>query len=79
MGANVSKGYSSYKLQPKVCKLLLDFIPNGPHKITFEIIESLKIESLTIFFLFSLIWDPIGVKILKTLPRNRTQTFPNWS
>ncbi len=50
MGANVSKGYSSYKLQPKVCKLLLDFIPNGPHKITFEIIESLKIESLTIFF-----------------------------
>ncbi len=32
MGAKISKRYSSYKLQPKVLKRVLNFPPNGPHK-----------------------------------------------
>ena len=31
MGAKISKRYSSYKSQPKVLKLVLNFPPNGPH------------------------------------------------
>ncbi len=29
----ISKRYSSYKLQPKLLKLVLNFPPSGPHKI----------------------------------------------
>ncbi len=36
MGAKISKRYSSYKLQPEVLKLVLNFSPNGPHKTTFK-------------------------------------------
>ncbi len=43
MGATISKRYSSYKLQPNAFKLLLNFLPNGPHKTTFGIFEILKI------------------------------------
>ena len=50
MGVKISTRYSSYKSQLKVFKLLLNFLPNGPHKITFEIFEILKIEMLMIFF-----------------------------
>ncbi len=32
MGVKISKRYSSYKSQPKVLKLVLNFPPNGPHK-----------------------------------------------
>ncbi len=49
MGAKISKRYSSYKSQPKVLKLLLNFLPNGPHKSTVGIFEILKIEILVIF------------------------------
>ncbi len=61
----LSKRYSFYKSQPKVFKLLLNFLPNGPHKKMFGIFEILKIEILMIFFLFSLTWDPMGAKISK--------------
>ncbi len=44
----------------------LNFLLNGPHKTTFGIFEILKIEILTIFFSFSLTWDPMGVKISKS-------------
>ena len=37
MGAKISKRYSSYKLQPKVFKLVLNFLPDGPHKTMFGI------------------------------------------
>ncbi len=52
MGANISKGYSSYKSHPKSFKLFLTFLPNGPHKNTFGIFEILKIEFLTNFIRF---------------------------
>ncbi len=32
MGVKMSKHYSSYKSQPEVFKLVLNFPPNGPHK-----------------------------------------------
>ncbi len=51
MGAKISKCYSSYKLQPKVLKLFLNFPPNGPHKSMFGIFEILNFQFLTIFFL----------------------------
>ncbi len=41
MGAKISKRYS-YKSQPKVFKLFLNFLPNGPHKTTFEISENFE-------------------------------------
>ncbi len=34
MGVKISKRYSCYKSQPKVFKLFLNFLPNGPHKST---------------------------------------------
>ena len=50
MGAKISKRYSSYKSQPKVFKLFLNFPPNGPHKNTLDIFEILSFRSITIFF-----------------------------
>ncbi len=52
MGVKIAKRYSTYKSQPKVFKLFLNVLPNGPHKTTFGIFEILKIEILTIFFHF---------------------------
>ncbi len=49
MGAQISKRYSSNKSQPNAFKLVLNFVPNGPHKIAFGIFEISKIEILTIF------------------------------
>ncbi len=44
----ISKRYSSYKSQPKVLKLVLNFLPNGPHKTA--IVEILSFWLLTFFF-----------------------------
>ena len=52
MGAQISKRYFSYKSQPKAFKLFQNFLPNGSHKTTVEIVEILKIEILTFFFRF---------------------------
>ncbi len=52
MGAKISKRYSSYKSQPEVFKLFLNFRPNGSHNTTFGIFEILKIEILTNFIRF---------------------------
>ncbi len=49
-GSEISKRYSSYKLQPNVLKLVLNYPPNGPHKTTFGIFEILSFWFLTIFF-----------------------------
>ncbi len=73
MGAKISKRYSSYKLQPNVFKLFLNFLPNCPHKTTFGIFEILKIEILMIFFSFSLTCDPMGVKISKRYSSYKSQ------
>ncbi len=54
--------YYSYKSQPKVFELLLNFLPNDP---MFGIFEILKIEILTIFFFAFVTVGPKGVKILK--------------
>ena len=40
MGAKISKRYTSYKSQPKLVKLFLNFLPNGPHKIMFGTFEN---------------------------------------
>ena len=52
MGAKISKCYCSYKSQLKAFKILLNFLPSGPHKTMFGIFGSLKIEILTIVFRF---------------------------
>ncbi len=39
MGVKISKRYSSYKSQPKVFKLLLNFLPSCPNKTTLGILE----------------------------------------
>ena len=49
MGIKVSKCYS-YKSQPNVFKLVLNFPPSGPHKMTLGIFEILSFWFLTIFF-----------------------------
>ena len=41
MGVKNSKRYS-YKSQPKLMKLVLNFPPNGPHKIAFGVFEILS-------------------------------------
>ncbi len=61
MGAKISKRYSSYKSQPKVFKLFLNFLPNGPHKTMLGIFEIVKIEISNEFYSFSLTWDPMGM------------------
>ncbi len=54
MGDKISKWYLSYKSQPNVSKLLLDFLPKSPHETTFGIFDIFKIETLMIFpFSFS--------------------------
>ena len=50
MEVNISKHYSSYKSQPKVFKLVLNFPPSGPHKTVFVIFEILSFRFLRIFF-----------------------------
>ena len=51
IGGKISKRYSSYKFQLKFFRHLLNFVLNGPHKITFGIFLNLKIEIFTIFFI----------------------------
>ncbi len=50
MGVKISKRYSSYKSQPKVLKLVLNFPPNGPNKILLGIFDILSFWFLMIFF-----------------------------
>ena len=53
MGVNISKRYF-YKSQPKVFKHVLNFPPNGPHKIIFFwILEILSFRFLTSFLKIS--------------------------
>ena len=49
MGVKISKR-SSYKSQPKVFKLFLNFLPIAPHKNTLIIFEILSLRFLMIFF-----------------------------
>ncbi len=37
MGGKIPKRYSCYKSQPNALKRFLNFLTNGPHKITFAI------------------------------------------
>ncbi len=57
-----SKHYFFYKWQLKSIKLLLNYPPNGPHKPAFGIFG---VKILTIFFSFSLTWNPMRVKSSK--------------
>ncbi len=50
MGVKISKRYSSYKSQPNVFKLVLNFLPNGPHKIALGIFQIWGFWILMIFF-----------------------------
>ncbi len=50
MGVKISKRYSSHTSQPKVFKLVLNFLPNGPHKTVFEIFDILSFRFLIISF-----------------------------
>ncbi len=50
MGAKISKRYSSYKSQPKVFKICLNFPPNGPYKIMLGILEIMNFRFVSIFF-----------------------------
>ncbi len=51
MGVKIWKRYSSYKLQPKVFKLILNFPPDCPYKTTLgNFCEIMSFQYLTIFF-----------------------------
>ncbi len=50
MRANISKAYTTYKLQPKVLKLVLNFPPNGPPNTMFGSFDILSFRFLAIFF-----------------------------
>ena len=67
------KRYSSFKSRPKVLKLLLNFLPNGPHKTTFGIFEILKMEILMNFIRFRKTWDAMGVNISKSYSSYKSQ------
>ncbi len=73
-GVKISERYFSYKSQPKAFKLLLNFYPNGPHKITFGIFEIL------IFFV-SLNMGTSGSQNFKTLllPQISFESFQTFS
>ena len=51
MGVEISKRYYPYKSQPKVSKLFLNFLTNGPHKSMFGIFENWNFNE---FYSFSL-------------------------
>ncbi len=70
-GSKISKHYS-YKPQPKVFKLFLNFLLTGPITTKIGIFGLLKIEILPdfFFFSFSLTWDPMVVKIVLNFPPN---------
>ncbi len=72
MGAKVLKRYSSCKSQPKVFKVFLNFLPNGPHKTKFGSFDILKIEILMYFVIFSNI-GPYRGGNFKTLLLPKTQ------
>ncbi len=79
MAAKISKCYS-YKSQPKVFKLFLNFLPNGPHKTMFGIFEILKIEILTNFIRFRYHGTQWERKFQNaTPPTNCSQKFWNLS
>ncbi len=44
MGGKISKEYFSYKSQPKVLKLFLNFLPNSPHKIRLGFLKFWKLK-----------------------------------
>ncbi len=50
MGVKISKRNFSYKSQPNVFNLVLNFPPNGPHKTTFGMFEILSFRFLIFFF-----------------------------
>ncbi len=67
MSAKISKRYSCYKSQQKVFKLVLNFLPNSPHKNTFGIFEicwKLKFSQILIVFVNM---GPHGRENFKTL------------
>ncbi len=54
VGPYGSENFKTTLLQmaAEIFKLFLNFLPNSPHKTTFEIFEILKIEILTNFIRF---------------------------
>ena len=70
----------------QITAFFLNFLPNGPHKTTFGIFKILINEIFTIFFPFSLRWDPMGVKmshplelLLLQITAKSFQTSPEFS
>ncbi len=49
-GSQILKRYSSYKLQPKVFKLVQIFPPNGPHKTSLGYLKFWVSDFLRFFF-----------------------------
>ena len=62
--SKVSKRYSFYKSQPRLFKLLLNFLPNGPHKTAFGIFWKLKFWRILFIFVNM---APYGSENFKTL------------
>ncbi len=80
MGAKISKSYVSYKSQPKVFKLFLNFLRTGRHKTTFGIFEILNIGIFVNFIRF-VNMGPNESENFKNAasPTNSRQTFWNLS
>ncbi len=76
MGAKISKRYSSYKSQPKVFKLFLNYLPTGSHKTTF-LNFFFFFEILTTFFalLDCINRNSFAVRLAIISDRNRRISF----
>ena len=62
----ISKRYSDDKLQPKVLKLLLNFLPNGPYRTTLGFLKFWKFKFQQILLIFNGM-GPYGSDNFKTL------------
>ena len=66
IGVHILKRYSSYKSQPRVFKLVLNFPLNGPHKNGLGISEILSFRFLTHLFLRNFKFTIVPYGKLKT-------------
>ncbi len=78
-GSENFKRCSTYRSQPNVLKLFLEFLANGPRKATFEILKILKIKIYNDYFFVFVNMEPNGSEIFKTLLLLQIATCPEFT
>ncbi len=63
----ISKHYDSYKSQPKIFKLFLNFLRNGRYKTTFGIFEILKIEIYSFSLTYGSLYGSLRSLLFQTI------------